>query len=107
MKINEKKEASLFYDNEIKYFDVALKYKEEKPNWNKWMIVYDVYLKNSQNANYTVVIQLTKINENESQLIYILKFFELVSNRQFKEITDKQKYLLFSIKDYFENFYSI
>ena len=71
------------------------------------MLVYDVYLKNSQNANYTVIIQLTKINDNESQLVFILKFFELVSNQQFKEITDKQKYLLFSIKDYFENFYSI
>ena len=107
MKINEKKEASLFYDNEIKYFDIALKYKEEKPKWNKWMLVYDVYSKSSQNANYTVVIQLTKINDNESQLVFIIKFFELVSNQQFKEITDKQKYLLFSIKDYFENFYSI
>ena len=27
------------------------------------MLVYDVYLKSSQNANYTVVIQLTKIND--------------------------------------------
>ena len=106
MKVGEIKEASLFYNNEIKYYKVALKYKEEKPKWNKWKIVYDVYLKDSQTCNNTVIFQLTKISANECQLVIINKFNELISNQEFKEFGDKQKYLLHSIKDYFENFYS-
>lgn len=106
MKIGEIKEASLFYNNEINYFKVALRYKEEKPKWNKWKIVFDVTLKDSQNPKYIVIFQLTKINANECQLVIINKYNELVPSKEFKEIGDSQKYLLLSIKDYFENFFS-
>ena len=107
LKINEKKEASIFSNNKIRTIDVVLKYKEEKPGWNKWVIVCEVSGGSPEKIpKHISFFQITKIGNNKCQLTLITKFFENIGNEEFNEINDRKKYLLFSIKDYFENFYS-
>ena len=104
---NEKKEASIFYNNEIRNLDVVLKYKEENPGWHKWLIVLEISGNTQKKTpKHTIAIQLTKISEKECQLTLLTKYLENIENEEFNEITIKKKYLLNSLKDYFENFYS-
>ena len=55
---------------------------------------------------HIIVFQITKITNNECQLTLLIKFHEPIDTEKFKEIAKKQKYLLLSIKDYFDNFYA-
>lgn len=106
LKIGEKAEASIFEKNEIRKLDITLKCKEDKPGWNKWLIVLVAsggYPKKI--PKHTILFQLTKINNNECQLSLLTKFHEPINNEEFKELSNRKKYLLLSIKDYFENFY--
>jgi hypothetical protein len=106
LKIGEKAEASIFEKNEIRKLDITLKCKEDKPGWNKWLIVFVAsggYPKKI--PKHTIIFQLTKINNNECQLSLLTKFHEPIDNEEFKELSNRKKYLLLSVKDYFENFY--
>ena len=86
--------------------EITLQCKEEKPGWNKWLIVleasggYPIKI-----SKHTTLLQLTKINNYECQLTLITKFHEPVDNDKYKEISKRKKYILLCIKDYFENFY--
>ena len=42
----------------------------------------------------------------ECQLIMMTKYDEPVDCKEYKEFIEKKKYLIMSIKEYFENFYS-
>ena len=57
-------------------------------------------------SKHIILFQLTKISKNESQLTLLTKFHEPIPTNEFKEIAKRQKYLLLSIKDYFDNFYA-
>ena len=105
--IGEKKEASIFYNNAIRTFDVILKYKEEKPGWNKWLIVIEISGGTPEKIpKHIGFFQITKISNNKCQLTLVTKYNEHISNEEFNEISNKKKYLLLSIKDYFDNFYT-
>jgi len=107
MKIEEKIEVSVFYIDKIRKFDITLKCKNEKPGWNKWLIVFEVSGGNPvKMPKHIILFQVTKISNNECQLTLLIKFHEPIDTKKFKEIAKKQKYLLLSIKDYFDNFYS-
>jgi hypothetical protein len=107
MKIEEKKEVSIFYNDEIRKFDITIKCKEEKPGWNKWLIVCEVSGGNPiKMPRHIVLFQLTKISNNKCQLTLLTKYNEPIGNEEFKENAKKKKYLLLSIKDYFDNFYA-
>jgi len=107
MKIEEKKEVSVFYNDEIRKFNMTLKCKDEKPGWNKWLIVCEISGGNPvKMPKHIILFQVTKINNNESQLTLLTKFHEPIPTKEFKEIVKKQKYLVLSIKDYFDNFYA-
>ena len=106
IKINEKVNVSVLEGNEINNFDMTLKAKEEKPGWNKWLIVCESSGGFPKKIpRHTVLLQLTKINNNECQLTLITKFHEPIDNESYKKLSDKKKYVLLSVKDYFENFY--
>ena len=106
LKIEESVKASIFYGEELTTLDLTLKFKDEKPGWNKWLIVleasggYPIKI-----SKHTTLLQLTKINNYECQLTLITKFHEPVNNDIYKEISNRKKYILLCIKDYFENFY--
>jgi hypothetical protein len=106
LKIGEKAETSIYDKNGFRKFDITLKCKEDKPGWNKWLIVCEAsggYQKKI--PKHTILFQLTKINDYECQLSLLTKFHEPIDNDEFKEISNRKKYLLLSIKDFFENFY--
>ena len=86
--------------------EIKLDLKEEKKGWNKWIFAYSILgggpfkvLKQS------VFVQLTKINKEEAQLSVFTKIHEPVNNEMFKYLSEKKKYVIHSLKDYFENFY--
>jgi hypothetical protein len=107
MKVGEKKEASIFYNDEIRKFDITLKCREEKPGWNKWLIVYEVSGGNPiKIPKHIILFQLTKISNNTCQLALLTKYNEPIGTEEFKENDKKKKYLLLSIKDYFDHFYA-
>ena len=102
MKVGEKVTNSLTnFKNELVELDITLQYKEEKPGWNKWLFVLLISC-----PKHTVLFQLTKINNSECQLTLISKFHESISTEEFKEISKRKKYILLSLKDYFDNFHS-
>ena len=106
MKVGERREASVFNNNIIYYFDLVLKYREVKKGWNKWILAFE-----NENGHpvkipkNTVLFQLNKINEHESQLTILVKIYESFENSKYLEISTQLKYLLHSVKDYFENFH--
>ena len=107
MKVGEKKEASIFYNDEIRKFDITLKCREEKSGWNKWLIVYEVSGGNPiKIPKHIILFQLTKISNNTCQLALLTKYNEPIGTEEFKENDKKKKYLLLSIKDYFDHFYA-
>lgn len=104
LEIGVKTEASIFCNNEVKKFFITLKYKDERPGWNKWLFICE---NSGQNiSRFTLLFQLTKINEIECQLTLITKFHEPIDNNKFNKISENKKYLLLSLKDFFENYYS-
>ena len=92
MKIEEKKEVSVFHNDEIRKFDITLKCKDEKPGWNKRLIVCEASGGNPVKiSKHIFLIQLTKISNNASQLTMLIKFHEPIPSEEFKEITRNQK----------------
>ena len=107
LKLNEKRKVSIIKDEEVRTFDIILKCKEINPGSNKWIIVLEILGGEPKKIpRHTSLFQLTKINHEECQLIMLTKFHEPISCQDFHEYTDKKKYLIMSIKDYFDNFYS-
>lgn len=94
-------------NNEINKIELSLVQKEERPGWNKWLFIL---LISSGDAKllpkHTVVFQLTKINNYECQLALMSKFHQSIDTNKFQDISKRKKYLLLSLKDYFDNFYS-
>ena len=107
LNVGEKKEVSLLKDNKIEKFYVTLKCKETVPGYNKWVIAMEITGgQNKIPPKHTSLIQLTKINNNECQLIMLTKYHEPVDPKEFNKCSNDKKYIIMSIKDYFENFYS-
>ena len=101
MKIGETIKANGIYDDEI---EATLEYKEDRPGWNKWLIALTISKLNEKKNS--ILLQLTKINEEECQLTFISKFHYSIDSNIFKDISKRKKYVLISLKDYFDNFYS-
>lgn len=104
MKIGEKVETSILFDEELKKFDIYLRIRDERPGWNKWIILLEIYHENK--LSHSLLLQLTKINNIECQFSIISKFHEPLKTENFEEISKKEKYLILSVKDFFNNFYS-
>lgn len=99
---------SVYNSDRNKNLNFYMKFKDERPGWNKWLILLEVYDADisSKNLVSSVLLQLTKINNKECQLTLITKFHQPVKTEEFRDITNRKKYLLLSVKDYFDNFYS-
>ena len=107
LKIGEQIQVSIIKDNIVQTAEVILKCRETDPRWNKWLLVVEVFGGNPKKIpRHTSLFQLTKINNIECQLIMLTKYYEPIDCKEFKEFTKKKKYLIMSIKDYFDNFYS-
>ena len=104
MKIGEKAVASIIVNEKIKEFDIYLRIKDERPGWNKWIIILEIFVR--KELDHSLLIQLTKINNNECQFTIITKFHKPLKADKFREISVREKYLIISVKDFFNNFYS-
>ena len=108
LKIGEKSKASIIgTKNDYRNFDFTVLFREEKKNWNKWQILIEAsggYPK--MIPKHTLLLQLTKINDNECQLTLLTKFHEPIDNEEFKELSNRKKYIILCLKDYFDNFYT-
>ena len=107
MSKGETKTIPFFCENELKEINITLQHIDERKGWNKWLFV--ILISSgvpNKTPKHTVVIQLTKINKDECQLSFISKFHDSIDTQKFKDISRRKKYLLLSIKDYFDNFYS-
>ena len=107
LKLGEKKQVSIIKNEEVKTCDVILRCKDINPGWNKWILVFEVSGgEQSRIPKHISLFQLTKINNDECQFIMLTKYYEPICCQEFNEFTKKKKYLIKSLKDYFENFYS-
>ena len=107
LKIEEKIEATIFSNDEIKKCDIILKCKEDKIGSNKWLTVFEVSGGYPNKIPKNIVLfQLIKVNNNECQLTLLTNFEEPLENAEFKKISNSKKYTLASLKDYFDNFFS-
>lgn len=103
----KKEEFSFRYKNVLEDLVANLVCKEEKPGWNKWLIICEFSQKNSETKDGSLLIQLTKISNKLCQLTLIEKFFKAKNAEEIRELSDKIKYTIISIKDYFDNFFPV
>ena len=107
LKIGEKRKVSIIRENFIQSADIVLKCRDINPSWNKWLLVLEISGGEPKKIQKHIsLFQLTKINNMECQLIMMTKYDEPVDCKEYKEFIKKKKYLIMSIKEYFENFYS-
>ena len=106
MKQGEKVISSIVDNNDVDEVEITLLQKEDRKGWNKWIcIILISSVMTKKHPKHCLLFQLTKINENECQLTFISKYHEPIETKRFRDISNKKKYLLLSIKDYFDNFY--
>ena len=87
--------------------EIKLDLKEEKEGWNKWIFGYSILGGQPFKVpKQSVFVQLTKINKIETQLSVFTKIHDPINNDCFKNLSHNKKYVIYSLKDYFENFYS-
>ena len=77
---------------------------DKKPEWKKWLIVFKLSSGEYKFPNNKLIIEITKINENECQLAMLSQILEPSSQDYIKEISFFKKYIISSIKDYLENY---
>lgn len=107
MKQGEKVTLSGFSDGKTYEIDITLEFKDERPGWNKWIIILFISGGVAKtHPNHSVILELTKISEEKCQLIFVSKFHDSIDSKKFQDISRRKKYLLYSLKDYFDNFYS-
>ena len=107
LKIGEKRKVSIIRENFIQSADIVLKCRDINPSWNKWLLVLEISGGEPKKIQKHIsLFQLTKINKYECQLIMMTKYDEPINCKEFHKFIEKKKYLIMSIKEYFENFYS-
>ena len=77
---------------------------DRRPNWNKWVVIFQMYGGEPKIPMQTVVITLTKINYEECHIASFHEFKEPASLEYLKKLSDAKKYVIASIKDYLENY---
>ncbi len=84
------------------YIKVMLLDKKEK--WNKWIYILQILGGEPKVPLQKVLLELTKINQTDCQIILLNKFDEIVDNDYIQKISEQKKYIINSIKDYLENY---
>ena len=74
---------------------------------NKWIFCYTILGgKPYDILKQSLMCQLTKVNNNETQLSIFTKIYENINGDMIVYLSNKKKYVLSSLKDFFINFYS-
>lgn len=72
--------------------------------WNKWLLVYKTNDKSNFPDQYAAV-ELIQLDENECYLALINKVLSDIDSEDLKDISERKKYIINELKNYFENFY--
>ena len=87
------------------FLEIKLDLKEQKEEWNKWVFGYSILGGGPFKViRQAVMVQLTRINKYETQLSVFTKILESINMKMLKQLSEKKKYVIASLKDYFENF---
>ena len=87
--------------------DLKMDFLEKKKGWNQWMFSFSIInAEPFKIPKQTFINQLTKINENETQLSLFTRVNEPITTESFQSLSKHKKYVLYSIKDYFDNFFA-
>ena len=74
---------------------------------NKWIFCYTILGgKPFDVLKQSLFVQLTRINNCETQLSIFTKIYENINGDMIVYLSNKKRYVLFSLKDFFINFYS-
>jgi len=93
----------------IKNIEENLKIKfdlyEEKSVWNKWRYCYSILEgKPFEVLKQSLLVQLTKINKNETQLSIFTQIHGNATKQMMKHLSEKKVYVISSFQDFFQNF---
>ena len=91
-------------NNGQNYFYVKTVRHFNRPNWNKWILVFDVFGGEPSVPYQTCMINITKINYEECQISNLHDFKEPATMEYMKYLSDTKKYIIASVKDYLENY---
>ena len=104
-KIGEQLNVPMKIKNIDGYLEIKLDLKEKKSGWNKWCFAYSILGGEPfKTVKQSILVQLTKINRKETQLCMFTKIYEKIPLEMCKSLSRQKKYVISSIKDYFENF---
>ena len=107
LKVGDTTKIPMTFKNVDEMIEVKLDIKEDKLGWIQWSFGYSIISSQPYEVlKQSIVIQLTKINSNETQLSISTKINENknISKKIIKQLSKKKKYVISSIQDYFENF---
>ena len=107
VKVGEIVNVDINIKGNIETLEIKLDLKEEKKCLNKW--IYEYTILNSKPfkiPKQSVFVQLTKINNAKAQLSLFTKIHEPINKELFKKLSQKKQSVIYSLKQYFNNFYS-
>ena len=92
----------LFLNLENKKLNIKILVKNKNEKWNKWIYLLKIMKGDNKNPMQKLIVELTKINQSDCQLILLTKFDECTNNDYIQKISEEKKYIIKSIKDYLE-----
>ena len=105
-KVGETFEIKMNINDKESNIEVKLDLLRKKMG-NKWIFCYTILGGKPFNIlKQSLFVQLTKINKNETQLSISTKIYENINSEMIIYLSNKKKYVLTSLKDYFFIFYS-
>ena len=105
-KVGETFEIKMNINDKESNIEVKLDLLRKKMG-NKWIFCYTILGGKPFNIlKQSLFVQLTKINNNETQLSISTKIYENINSEMIIYLSNKKKYVLTSLKDYFLNFYT-
>ena len=87
------------------FLEIKLDLKENKIGYNDWAFGYSILGGEPfKTAKQTFFVKLTRINKHETQLCIFTRIYDKIPMEMCKCLSQQKKYVISSIKDYFENF---
>lgn len=77
---------------------------DKRPNWNKWLLVFEIFGGQPKIPHQIALSTLTKINYEECHLASFHEFREPATMEYIKYLSEEKKYIIGSVKDYLENY---
>lgn len=91
-------------NNGQEYFFIKTVKHDNRPHWNKWIVIFDVFGGEPKVPYQKCIINITKINSDECHISTLHDFKEPASMEYMKFLSDTKKYIIASLKDYLENY---